>query len=64
MLDLEEVKARLRDLATEMTQAALAKEIGVSPQMLSMALSGRRRISHKMLEYLGYRKVTRYEEVS
>lgn len=55
----------LKRKARKMSRAELAKEIGVSAQMLSMLLNDRYPFTGKAVEYLGYQKVreTLFEKV-
>ena len=54
-------KLQERVMADFMTQEAAARHIGISPQMMSMVLAGKRRISPKIAEFLGYRPIVGYE---
>ena len=45
------------------TQAELAREIGCSPGCLGDVLSGRRRASKAILEYLGIERVVGYQPI-
>jgi len=45
-----------------LTQAEAAEKIGISPQMMSMVLAGKRHISPKIAEFLGLQAVVGYKE--
>ena len=53
--------AELRRRAAGSTQSALAKQIGITRQYLSMILSGERPPGQKVLDFLGLREKTVYE---
>jgi len=46
------------------SQAAIAREIGVTPQFISLIMKRQRPLSPKVLEYLGIREVKRFHRIS
>lgn len=62
-MDIDDVRDMLRELARPSTDAALAKNLKLSPSYLSDVLLGRREPGPKLLAALGLRKVVSYERV-
>lgn len=59
-----ELLATLKDKLTGFrTQNELAAAAGVSPQYLTDVLHGRRDITGRLLDYLGFKRVRFYERV-
>lgn len=54
---MKTLRAELRDKS----QAELAREIGISVQLMCDILAGRRGYSAKLLKYLGFKRVVSYE---
>jgi len=53
----DHLRERLKKKLGQRSKTQLAREIGVSPQMLSMLLSPRYPFTGKAVEWLGYQKV-------
>jgi hypothetical protein len=58
--DIDDLRDMLREMARPTTDAALAKQLGLSPQYLCDVLLGRREPGPKLLRALGLRKEVRY----
>lgn len=50
-------------VVTQVTQREAAEFLGISPQMLSMVLSGHRHVPAHIAEKFGYRPVVGYERI-
>jgi transcriptional regulator with XRE-family HTH domain len=64
-MDREQLIAKLKHLAEKAgSQAALAKELGVSPSYLSDVLNGLRQPGISLLAPLGLESITEYRKVT
>jgi len=52
----EHVMAELRQRVSGSTQAAVARELGISLQHVNDLLNGRRKMSERVAQALGYRR--------
>jgi DNA-binding CsgD family transcriptional regulator len=59
----EQVLIELHLLVTDKTQKQVADQLGVSPAYINDLIKGRRLLSAKVAEKLGYRRVVKYERI-
>jgi hypothetical protein len=57
-----QVIRELRRLAEREGRSELSRRMGVSPQLMTDVLAGRRTIGRKMLDFLGYERVVTYRK--
>ncbi len=60
----ERFRDYLRSRINGMTQAAFAKQLGISPQYLGDVLNGRREPGGTILHAIGFERVVRYRSVA
>jgi hypothetical protein len=56
---VKELKARV----ARSSQAAISREIGIQPPLISNVLRGQLLTCGKLLKWLGYKRVVRYEKI-
>lgn len=61
---IADVMEALRHVATQQSQAKLAREIGVSGAYLSEVLSGRKPVGEKIALYLGFEREVKYRKIA
>lgn len=60
---IPEIRAKLKLLTKSMSQAEIARQVGIKPPLISNVIHGKARPSGKLLKWLGYERVTLYRRV-
>ena len=60
----QQIVDRLRLEAEQESQAELARRYGFSPSFMAQVIDGRARVSARLAEAMGYRRVVKFERVA